>query len=159
MNEDFLDFIRLLNRHKVEFILVGGYAYMFNVEARFTGDIDFWVRPTRDNLERLQAAAFEFIGVKFNVDDVMGLLQTSRLGFQLAGVKPNLIEVLLRVSGLEYDRTATRAKPTVDDGVPFLVIHPHDQIRNKRVSNREKDQADIKNLVKLYGEPPEENQS
>jgi hypothetical protein len=63
MNDDFLDFIRLLNRHKVEFILVGGYAYMFNVEARFTGDIDFWVRPTRENLERLQAAAFEFIGV------------------------------------------------------------------------------------------------
>jgi hypothetical protein len=60
---------------------------------------------------------------------------------------------------LEYDSAATRAKPTVDDGVPFLVIHPHDQIRNKRVSNREKDQADIKNLVKLYGEPPEENQS
>jgi hypothetical protein len=157
MNDDFLDFIRILNRHQVEFILVGGYAYMFNVEARFTGDIDFWVRPTRENIQRLQDAAFEFIGVRFNIDDVLGLLQTSRLGFQLAGVKPNLIEVLLRVSGLDYDQAAARAKPTLASGVPFLVIHPHDQIRNKRVSNRDKDQADIRNLVKLYGEPPEES--
>jgi hypothetical protein len=35
------------------------------------------------------------------------------------------------------------------------VLHPHDQIRNKRASNRDKDQIDIKNLLKLHGEPSE----
>lgn len=33
MNEDFLELIRLMNEHGVAFILVGGYAYIFNAKA------------------------------------------------------------------------------------------------------------------------------
>lgn len=128
-------------------------AYIFNAEARYTRDIDFWVRPTRENLERLNAATEAFIGARFEVDEALGLLQSSRLGFTLAGVKPNMIEILLRISGLEYEAASLRARPTEDGGISFLVLHPHDQIINKRASNRDKDRADIKNLVKLYGEP------
>jgi hypothetical protein len=159
MTNDFLDFIRLLNQYKVRFILVGGYAYAFNVQPRATEDIDFWVYPTKENLQRLQDAAYEFIGVRFDVDEVLGLLKTSRLGFRLAGIKPYLIEILLRINGVDTDKAFANARAAKKGDVTFLVIHPHDQIRNKRVSNRDKDQADIKNLVKLYGEPPEENQS
>ena len=153
MNEDFLDLIRAMNAHGVDFVLVGGYAYIFNAEARYTGDIDFWVRPTRENLERLADAAEDFIGARFEVDEALGLLETSRLGFTLAGVKPNMIEILLRVSGLEYEAASARARPSEDEGIAFRVLHPHDKIINKRASNRDKDQGDIKNLLKLYGEP------
>jgi hypothetical protein len=154
VNEDFLDLIRLMTNYDVEFVLVGGYAYILNVEARYTGDIDFWVRPTRDNLERLNSASQDFIGAQFNVNEVLELLATSRLGFTLAGVKPNMIEILLRVSGLDYESTKARARLTEDRGVSFYVMHPHDQIINKRASNRDKDKIDVKNLLKLYGEPP-----
>ena len=146
--------MRLMNQYGVQFILVGGYAYMYNVEARFTADIDFWVNPTRENLERLQKATWDFMGLQFDPDEVLALLQTSRLGFRLAGVKPNLIEILLRVSGISnFDQAYTQAKITEDSGVTFRVLHPHDQIRNKRASNREKDKLDLHNLLKLHGEP------
>ena len=82
------------------------------------------------------------------------MLKSSRLGFRLAGVKPNLIEILLRISGVDTDTAFANAREAVWNDVPFRVIHPHDQIRNKRISNRDKDQSDIKNLLKLYGEPP-----
>lgn len=159
MNEDFLDFMRCMNQFGVQFILVGGYAYMYNVQARFTADIDFWVCPTQENLARLQKATWEFMGLEFDVDEVLALLQTSRLGFRLAGVKPNLIEVLLRVSGIpDFDQAYAQAKVTQDSGVTFRVLHPHDQIRNKRSSNREKDKLDLHNLLKLYGEPDDKSQ-
>jgi hypothetical protein len=156
MSEDFLDFIRLLNKHHVKFILVGGYAYAFNVQPRATEDIDFWVYPSKENLILLGAAAYEFIGFQFEPDEVMGLLNTSRLGFRLAGIKPYLIEILLRINGVDTDRAFKNARQATWKDVTFGVIHPFDQIRNKRASNRDKDQADIKNLVKLYGEPPKE---
>ena len=125
MNEDFLDFMRCMNQFGVQFILVGGYAYMYNVQARFTADIDFWVCPTQENLARLQKATWEFMGLEFDVDEVLALLQTSRLGFRLAGVKPNLIEVLLRVSGIpDFDQAYAQAKVTQDSGVTFRVLHP-----------------------------------
>jgi hypothetical protein len=153
MNDDFLDLIRLMNQHRVDFILVGGYAYIFNAEARYTGDIDFWVRPTQENLERLNDATEAFIGARFEVDEVLALLETPRLGFKLVGEKPNQIEILLRVSGLEFEAAKQNARKSEDSELSFLVLHPHDQIRNKRASDREKDRLDVKTLVKLHGEP------
>lgn len=155
MNEEFLELIRLLNEHGVDFILVGGYAYIFNAEARYTGDIDLWVRPERDNLERLAAASEAFLGARFDVAEVLGLLDTPHLGFTLAGVPPSRIEILLRLSGLDFDRASSRARLTEDGDIHFRVLDPHDQIRNKRAAGRDKDLADVKNLVKLHGEPPD----
>jgi len=34
MNEDFVALARAMNERGVKFILVGGYAYLFNAEAR-----------------------------------------------------------------------------------------------------------------------------
>lgn len=156
MTPDFLEFIRLLNLHHVDYILVGGYAYMFNVEPRFTGDIDFWVEPTRENLECLNAATKEFLGSSFDLERVLALLDSEHLGFKLAGVYPNLLEIMLKVPGVDFTKAKSRARIFQDRGVVFPVIHPFDQIRNKRTSNRDKDQLDLKYLLKLYGEPPED---
>jgi len=35
---DFLDFLRLLNLHKVEYLLIGGYAVAYHGYVRATGD-------------------------------------------------------------------------------------------------------------------------
>lgn len=153
MNEEFLELIRLLEKHAVDFILVGGYAYIFNAEARYTGDVDLWVRPDRANLTRLSTASEEFIGARLDVDEVLGLLDGPHLGFTLAGVPPSRIEILLRLSGLDYDSASSRARLTVDGDTRFRVLHPHDQIRNKLAAGRDKDLADVKNLVRLHGEP------
>ncbi len=53
----------------MEFVLVGGYAYSMHVEFRYTKDLDVWVRPTRENLECLNAASESFLGARFNVQD------------------------------------------------------------------------------------------
>ena len=38
-NEDFRDFINALNKHQVEYLLVGGYAVILNGYRRTTGDM------------------------------------------------------------------------------------------------------------------------
>jgi predicted nucleotidyltransferase len=150
--EDFRDFLSILSQHGVEFMLIGGYAYNLHVEARVTQDIDVWVRPTRENLERLREALREFISADLNVEELLAMLDTNRLGFGV-GLKPNRIEMLLRVNGLEFDPAYARTLEVNVDGLVFRVIHPHDQIRNKRAAGRLKDLADVAMLVKRHGDP------
>lgn len=43
VNQDFKEFIRLLNDHDVQYLIVGGFALAFHGYPRFTQDIDFWI--------------------------------------------------------------------------------------------------------------------
>ena len=43
INRDFKEFIELLNKNDVKYLVVGGYALAFHGYPRFTKDIDFWV--------------------------------------------------------------------------------------------------------------------
>ncbi len=44
IQEDFKEFFALLNVHKVDFIIVGGYALAFHGAPRYTGDIDVYIK-------------------------------------------------------------------------------------------------------------------
>jgi predicted acyl esterase len=48
-NDDFRDFIQCLNKHQVEYVLVGGYAVIIRGYSRSTGDMDIWVNKTEAN--------------------------------------------------------------------------------------------------------------
>lgn len=50
---------RLMERHGVEYALVGGYALAYNGLVRQTGDVDFLVRDTVENNRRWVAAMCE----------------------------------------------------------------------------------------------------
>ncbi len=97
-------------------------------------------------------ALHEFTGADLNVDDALRLMRTKRLGFGV-GFKPNRVEVLLRVNGVEFDPAFARAVVINADGLVLHVIHPYDQIRNKRPDARLKDLADVEMLVKRHGDP------
>ena len=40
IQNDFKELLELFNAHKVEYLIVGGYALAFHGAPRFTGDID-----------------------------------------------------------------------------------------------------------------------
>jgi len=45
-----------LEKEQVEYVLIGGAAMTFHGLVRATEDLDFFVRPTADNIERLRRA-------------------------------------------------------------------------------------------------------
>ena len=49
---DFKDFLRLLNSHGVEYLVVGGYAVGYHGYPRATGDLDIWIAVSEANAER-----------------------------------------------------------------------------------------------------------
>jgi hypothetical protein len=63
--------IETLNKSNVEFLLVGGLAVGFHGYARFTGDMDLWINPQKDNLNRLGNALVELKYTKDVIDEIL----------------------------------------------------------------------------------------
>jgi hypothetical protein len=43
LNQDFKEFIQLLNENDVRYLVVGGYAVALHGHPRYTKDIDIWI--------------------------------------------------------------------------------------------------------------------
>jgi hypothetical protein len=50
--QDFEDFVKLLNKHQVDYMVVGGYALAFHGKPRHTGDLDIWINSSETNAEK-----------------------------------------------------------------------------------------------------------
>lgn len=60
VNEDYRDMLLALSGAGVEFFVVGAYAVGAYGNPRATGDIDFWIRPSRENAGRVWRALTTF---------------------------------------------------------------------------------------------------
>ncbi len=49
---DFSEFLRLLNSHSVEYLLVGGFAVALHGYPRATADMDVWIARRTENASR-----------------------------------------------------------------------------------------------------------
>ena len=50
---DFKEFLNLLHVHRVNYLLVGGYAVAAHGYPRFTGDLDLWIQTSAENAENV----------------------------------------------------------------------------------------------------------
>ncbi len=53
VNQDFLEFIKLLESKQVRYLVVGGYAVGLHGFPRYTGDIDILVAISEENAEKI----------------------------------------------------------------------------------------------------------
>jgi hypothetical protein len=147
LSEDFLDFIKALNKFEVRYILVGGYAVVLRGYSRSTGDMDVWVEPTADNFIKLQKA-FAHFGMP-----TTAITQENFLGNEMDvfsfGVEPQAIDVMTAVKGLDFSDTYTYATIHIHEDVPIKLVHKNQLIEAKKASGRFKDLNDIEHLNKL----------
>lgn len=60
LNPDYRDMLSALSEVGVDFLLVDAFALAAHGLPRATGDIDIWVRPNRENAERIWRALRRF---------------------------------------------------------------------------------------------------
>ncbi len=143
LQQDLREFIELLNSLKVEYIVVGGHAVAFHGHPRFTGDIDFLVRSTRENAERLLETlrAFGFGDLALSVDDFTRPNAVVQLGRP-----PNRIDLLTSISGVDFDEAWAGKLRGEIDGLPVVFLGLEALLKNKQASGRDKDLGDVKKL-------------
>jgi hypothetical protein len=150
INPDFRDLLHAFNAAEVRYLVVGAYAVTFHAQPRFTKDLDLWVEPSSDNAPRVLAALKTFGApvANLSLDDLVN----PALVYQI-GVAPNRIDVLMGVSGIEFEDAWPNRVPSNYGDCPIHVISRDDLIRNKRASNRPQDLLDLQALG--ADEPPE----
>lgn len=146
ISQDFRDMLGLLLKHNVDFLLIGGHAYGVYAIPRFTKDIDFFVRATTENAQKLWAALVEF-GAPLKHLKVSDLANPANV-LQF-GVAPNRIDLTMRIEGVEFD-DAWRERHRVEfAGYQVYVISRKHLITNKRAVGRMQDLLDVHNLLEM----------
>lgn len=63
----------LLLKHKVDFILIGGYAVIYHGYERTTADMDLWLKPENENRNRFIDALADHGVIQENLDTVKNM--------------------------------------------------------------------------------------
>ena len=150
------EILKLLLKHQVEFMLIGGYAVIFYGYQRTTGDMDLWLKPNNLNklklLKALEDAGFE----STDLTQLSSLDFTNHIVFSI-GMEPQKIDFITRINLVEYaNADAHKMLATIDD-IVMPIIHLNDLVLSKMNTGRKKDAADIEELQKKLKYRKEEN--
>ncbi|MBD1367438.1 nucleotidyltransferase [Mucilaginibacter sp. ZT4R22] len=146
LEKDFQDFIDLLNKHEVAYLIVGAHALAFHGKPRHTGDLDIWINPTDENAAKMILVIndFGFGSVGLTKGDFLREHYVTQLGYP-----PLRIDILNSISGVSFDE-AYENKLFIDiDELTISYIGLDDLIKNKAGTARKQDIADLENLYKL----------
>ena len=141
--DDFKEFLRSLNAHGVDYLVVGGYAVGLHGYPRATIDLDVWIRAAPDNAARVVAAVRAF---GFDVATLAPRLFIDPDSIVRFGVPPFRIEIMTSIDGVAYDACRRQAALFTIDDLTLPVIALDDLKTNKRAAGRHKDLADLDEL-------------
>ena len=143
ISPDFADLLKILNKDKVRYLIVGAYAAIYYTEPRYTKDLDIWVDSSLENAHKVYNALNEFGAPLKNVtpEDF-----TSHTLFYQIGVAPVRVDIIAGLKGPEFKSAWKRRKRAKYGKVPVSIIGIDDLITSKEASGRDGDIRDVKKL-------------
>jgi len=141
--EDWRQFIESLNSNGVDYVVVGAVALAHHGSPRYTGDLDVLVRNSAENSTRLISALAQFglAGLGLKAEDFVDSYRVVQLG-----VPPYRIDLLTSLTGLTFDEAWADHVETAIGGTRISFIGREALIRNKRLTGRRQDKADLEAL-------------
>jgi len=139
--EEFKEFINLLNKNGVKYLLLGGWAVGYYSNPRATKDIDFLVYIDKLNLKKLEKVFYDFKAPAINIE----ILKENK-GYLFIGSPPLRIEVISNADGINIKDCYKRKNIIEIDDTKINIISKEDLIKNKKSTNRLKDHADAEAL-------------
>ena len=151
--EKFFEVIDQFEKENVEYVLIGGFAVVLHGFPRLTQDIDVFIRPTEENVKRLQTAlknVFDDRSIDEITYDELARYPVIRYGTP-DGFNIDIIAQIgeaIQFDDIEYDVMEVEAHR-------LKIADEHSLIRMKENTMRETDQADVRFLKeKLKGKKP-----
>jgi predicted nucleotidyltransferase len=146
MKEALISICSLLNKHEVDYLVIGGVAVIFHGYTRGTADLDFWYKPSLDNFHKI-IKAFKEYGIDVSeLEKAVFDPQKTFLRFPTPGFKTELLPSI--AGGMTFKEAKEKAENIELDGVNVPIIGYDHLLKNKTITNRLKDQADVEELSK-----------
>ena len=122
MFPDFKELLALLNRHRVKYLVVGGYAVSLHAQPRATKDLDILILPAPDNARAVYEALIEFgaplsTRASRDADPTSPRRALTAKDFEdkskwfTFGIQPVAVDILPEIPGITFeiaDRKSTR---------------------------------------------------
>lgn len=140
---DFSDFLKLLNEHEVQYLLIGGYAVNFHGYVRATADMDVWINRSLSNAKKIVNTLRQF---GFDVESLSPELFLNKDKVIRMGVPPIRIELLTSISGVVFNECYEDRIKKKWEGITVNIINLKHLKQNKRASGRMKDLTDLEHL-------------
>ncbi len=140
---DFKELLKIFEKHKIRYLIVGGYAVMKYSEPRFTKDLDVFIATDQENANNVYLALKEFGAPLTNIssDDF-----THKGYFYQMGKAPLRVDIMMSIPGIEFE-LAWKNRQVVELGnFKLFFISRSDLIRAKEASGRPQDKIDIEKL-------------
>jgi len=146
VEKDYQEFLKLLNKHKVKYCVVGSYAVAFYARPRYTKDLDIFIEPSLANAQKIMKALAEFGFGKLDISPED--LATPGIIIQL-GYEPIRIDLLTSLRGVNFKEIWDNRKMGKFGQIKVSFISLKDLIKTKKASGRLADQADLEILEKI----------
>ncbi len=143
LSKDFKEFIELLNKNSVKYLVVGGYAVALHGHPHYTKDLDVWIELSPENASNILKALeqFGFGSLDLKQNDFLEADQVIQLGYP-----PNRIDILTSLKGLTFKECFNSRVKIEVEGVHIYFVDIDNLKKNKRATGRLQDLADLENL-------------
>ena len=111
-----------------------------------TKDIDIWVAVDPENAEKVRNALNAFHAPGPIPDD---FFDSDSKNIYFMGAPPTKIEIISSIDGVEFEDCFERSEIVEDGETSIRIIGLEDLVKNKKVSGRLRDLADLEDLGRL----------
>lgn len=132
-SSDFKELLKIFEKHKILYLVVGGYAVMKYSEPRFTKDLDLLIATNQNNADSVYSALKEFGAPLANLtsDDF-----TKPDYFYQMGKPPLRVDIMMSIPGISFKKAWANR----------VIVELDDLIRAKEASGRPQDKIDVEKL-------------
>lgn len=147
VEKDFEELLRLFNKHRVHYCIVGAFALGFHALPRYTKDLDLLVEPTEKNGERIVQALKDFGFGSLNITP-KDFAKTGR--FIQLGYEPVRVDVTTSIEGVSFQEVWKNKKKGMLGHAKVFFIGVDELVKNKKKAGRQQDIADLEILTGDY---------
>lgn len=144
------DLLAALRVEEVDYALFGGQAVNLHGILRYTDDIDIFVRPTADNVERLRRA-LRRVWQDPSIDEIRWQDLAGDYAVVRYGTPDGFYIDLVARLGEDFSFDDVEAEWLERGGVPVRLATPRTLYRMKRTTVRAIDRADAADLREKFG--------
>lgn len=141
--------LQTFEKYSVQYLIVGGFAVNRYGYNRATGDLDIYLKDTKENRKNLIEAIDEMgygrYDMLLDVPIIAGYCEI----MMDDGMYADLMTDIPGLDKEKYDEYLEMATVDVINGFRIYFLHYNHLIDNKRATNRIKDQLDVKELERI----------
>ena len=100
LEKDFEELLKLFNKYKVKYCIIGAYAFGFYARPRYTKDLDILVEPDMENAGKIIKAldAFGFKSLNLKKRDFSRPNKIVQLGYE-----PVRVDIITSIKGCNFE--------------------------------------------------------